>query len=209
MGKPLVVLGSSLFERKDSEYIMKLATQLCLKYQPKDHSWKVFNVLHRVAGQVAALDLGYKPGVDAIVEGKVPKPKVLFLLGHHGDAGAAMSDIVLPGAAYTEKNSTYVNTEGRAQQTRQGITPPGNAREDWHIVRALSQLCGVKLPYDDLRAIRARMTEISPNLTRYGTMEPANYFSQAHKTAEQLFNPAKSTTDTITTGQNKLADFYV
>jgi len=228
--KPLVVLGSSLFERKDSEYIMKLATQLCLKYQPKDHSWKVFNVLHRVAGQVAALDLGYKPGVDAIVEGKVPKPKVLFLLGadknlltkanmdknctvvylgHHGDAGAAMSDVVLPGAAYTEKNSTYVNTEGRAQQTRQGITPPGNAREDWHIVRALSQLCGVKLPYDDLRAIRARMTEISPNLTRYGTMEPANYFSQAHKTAEQLFNPAKSTTDTITTDQNKLADFYV
>ncbi|XP_063721707.1 NADH-ubiquinone oxidoreductase 75 kDa subunit, mitochondrial-like [Symsagittifera roscoffensis] len=229
--KPLVVLGSGLFERKDSDYIMKLATQLCLKYTPKDsgHSWKVFNVLHRVASQVAALDLGYKPGVDAIVEGKVSKPRVLFLLGadknivnrshlhknctvvylgHHGDSGASMSDVVLPGAAYTEKTATYVNTEGRAQQTRQGITPPGNAREDWHIIRALSQLCGVKLPYDDVRSIRARMTEISPSLTRYGSMEQANYFSQAHKAAEQLFNPAKSN-EAIKTEQTKLADFYV
>ena len=166
-----------------------------------------------MASQVAALDLGYKPGVDPILDGKITKSKVLFLLGadknlvkrsnldknctvaylgHHGDSGASMSDIVLPGAAYTEKNATYVNTEGRAQQTRQGITPPGNAREDWHIIRALSQLCGVKLPYDDLRAIRSRMTEISPNLTRYGTMETANYFSQAHQASEQVIGCMKS-----------------
>ena len=156
---------------------------------------------------MAALDLGYLPGVDAIIEGKVSKPKILFLLGadkglvqrqhldkdctvvylgHHGDSGASMSDVVLPGAAYTEKCATYVNTEGRAQQTRQAVTPPGNAREDWHVIRALSQLCGVCLPYDDLTSIRARMMEIAPHLTRYGSMEPANYFSQAHKASTEV-----------------------
>ena len=145
--------------------------------------------------------------MDSLLEGKVDKPKVLFLLGadknlvtrshvakdcmvvylgHHGDRGASMSDVVLPGAAYTEKNATYVNTEGRAQQTRQGITAPGNAREDWHIIRALSELCGVSLPYDKLGDVRARMTEIAPNLTRYGTMESANFFSQANQTAEKV-----------------------
>ena len=66
--------------------------------------------------------------------------QVLFLLGHHGDKGALMADVVLPGAAYTEKNSTYVNTEGRAQQTQLAVTPPGMAREDWKIIRALSEV---------------------------------------------------------------------
>eukprot|EP00061_Rhincodon_typus_P017036 g45553.t1 len=110
-----------------------------------------------VASQVAALDLGYKAGVDFI---RKNPPKVLFLLGadsgcitrqdlpkdcfiiyqgHHGDVGAPMADVVLPGAAYTEKKATYVNTEGRAQQTRVAVTAPGLAREDWQIIRALSE----------------------------------------------------------------------
>ena len=65
---------------------------------------------------------------------------IVFIPGHHGDAGASMADVVLPGAAYTEKNATYVNTEGRAQQTRLAVTPPGNAREDWKILKALSEV---------------------------------------------------------------------
>lgn len=112
----------------------------------------------RVASQVAALDLGYKAGVDAI---RNNPPKVLFLLGadagcitradlpkdsliiyqgHHGDAGAPMADIILPSAAYTEKNATYVNTEGRSQHTRVAVTAPGMAREDWKIIRAVSEV---------------------------------------------------------------------
>lgn len=116
------------------------------------------NVLHKVASQVAALDLGYRAGVADI---RNDPPQVLFLLGadegtitrsdlpqdatiiyqgHHGDAGASIADVVLPGAAYTEKQATYVNTEGRAQQTLPAITPPGLAREDWKIIRALSEV---------------------------------------------------------------------
>lgn len=112
------------------------------------------------ASQVAALDLGYKPGVEAV---KKCQPKLLYLLGadegvikkedlpkdcvivyqgHHGDVGATVADVILPGAAYTEKEGTYVNTEGRAQRTLPAVAPPGLAREDWKIIRALSEVGG-------------------------------------------------------------------
>lgn len=94
--------------------------------------------------------------------------------GHHGDIGAQYADVVLPGAAYTEKSGTYVNTEGRVQLTRAATGLPGVAREDWKIVRALSETLGVPLPYDDLSALRYRMEELSPALTRYDIIEPAS-----------------------------------
>lgn len=139
----------------------------------------MFNVLHRNASQVAALDIGYKAGVASI---KQSKPKLLYLLGaddgvvsredlnasdsfiiyqgHHGDRGAEIADLVLPATAYTEKNATYVNTEGRSQRTELAATPPGQAKEDWQIFRALSEIMGQPLPYDDLTALRARMSDI-------------------------------------------------
>lgn len=88
--------------------------------------------------------------------------------GHHGDAGAAIADIILPGAAYTEKQATYVNTEGRAQQTLVAVSPPGLAREDWKILRALSEVLGKPLKYDTLDELRSRIEKISPHLTNYG-----------------------------------------
>lgn len=94
--------------------------------------------------------------------------------GHHGDIGAQYADVVLPGAAYTEKSGTYVNTEGRVQLTRIATGLPGVAREDWKIVRALSETLGATLPYDDLSTLRYRMEEISPALTRYDIIEPAS-----------------------------------
>lgn len=111
------------------------------------------------ASQAGALDVGYQPGGAAALE-RV-KPRLLFLLGaelsnvqrqqlpsdciviyqgHHGDHGSAMADVILPGVAYTEKTSTFVNTEGRTQMTRSAVTPPGLAREDWKIIRALSEV---------------------------------------------------------------------
>ena len=99
--------------------------------------------------------------------------------GHHGDVGASIADIVLPGATYTEKSATYVNTEGRAQCTNAAITAPGMAREDWKILRALSEVAGTPLPYDDLNQLRSRMEELCPNLTRYSELQQANFFSQA------------------------------
>ena len=109
--------------------------------------------------QVAALDLGYMADVASVRD---MKPEVVFLLGadggaisrsdlpegafviyqgHHGDKGAEMADVILPGAAYTEKQATYVNTEGRAQQTLPALNPPGMARQDWKIIRAISEVC--------------------------------------------------------------------
>lgn len=151
---------------------------------------------------MAALDIGYTPGVDKIRESSL---KVLFLIGadeeaieksdlpencfviyqgHHGDRGANIADAILPGAAYTEKQATYVNTEGRAQQTLPAVSPPGQAREDWKIIRALSEIIGVPLPYDTLGDIRCRLGEIAPHLTRYGDAEGANYFKQAEELAK-------------------------
>lgn len=162
----------------------------------------MLNVLHRVASQVAALDIGYQAGVSSVLE---TKPDVIYLLGadagavsrddlppnafviyqgHHGDAGAEIADVILPGAAYTEKQATYVNTEGRAQQTLAALTPPGMARVDWKIIRAISEVIGETLPYDTIQQVRGRLAEVSPNLTRYGLIEEANYFAQAAQLAK-------------------------
>lgn len=199
--RPLIILGSDQLQRPDGAAILS-AVQTISRGLQKDGDNKVLNVLHRVASQVAALDLGYTPGVDKIRE---MQPKVVFLLGadegaitredlpqdcfvvylgSHGDAGAAMADAVLPGAAYTEKQATYVNTEGRAQQTLVAVTPPGLAREDWKVIRALSEIIGVKLPYDNMDEIRDRLEDVSPNLTKYGDVESANYFAQAVELAK-------------------------
>lgn len=145
--------------------------------------------MQRNASSVGALDIGITNSVDDVI---ASKPKVLFLLGaddnkitrdklpsdcvviyqgHHGDAGATIADIVLPGAAYTEKQGTYLNTEGRAQQTLAAVTAPGLAREDWKILRAVSEVVGHPLPYDTLDDIRGRLEQIAPHLTNYGKRE--------------------------------------
>ncbi|XP_069052373.1 NADH-ubiquinone oxidoreductase 75 kDa subunit, mitochondrial [Lepisosteus oculatus] len=205
--KPMVVVGSAALQRGDGAAIHAAVSAIAENARASSgvqDSWKVLNVLHRVASQVAALDLGYKPGVEVI---RKNPPKVLFLLGadagcvtrqdlpqdcfviyqgHHGDVGAPMADVILPGAAYTEKCGTYVNTEGRAQQTRAAVTPPGVAREDWKIIRAISEFTGVTLPYDTLDEVRVRLSEVSPNLVRYDDIEGANYFKQAHELSKAV-----------------------
>ena len=93
--------------------------------------------------------------------------------GHHGDTGAHRADVVLPGAAYTEKEATYVNLEGRVQRTARAVFPPGEAREDWTILRALSAVMGKTLPYDSLSALRARMEDAAPTFTKRNTIQPA------------------------------------
>lgn len=226
--RPMIVAGASLLARMDGDLLYSQLMQLSQKLRSScegGSEWRVLNVLQRVASQVAALDLGYTPGVADI---RNNPPKVLFLLGadegaitredlpketlviyqgHHGDQGAEMADVVLPGAAYTEKTATYVNTEGRAQQTRAALIPPGMAREDWKILRALSEIVGVKLPYDSLNDIRMRMEQVSPNLVRYGDVEEANYFAQASALA-QLVSGKKEPTP-IDVPQKKLEDFYM
>nr|CAH8822808.1 unnamed protein product [Trichobilharzia regenti] len=187
---PIIILGSECLQRSDAKAIhntvQRIATNL---KESKKLDYQVFNILHRCASQVAALDLGYTPNYELI---KQAKPKVLLLLGadrnlitredlapdstiiyigHHGDAGATMADIVLPASAYTEKDSIYANTEGRAQQTRLAVVPPGIGREDWKIFRAISEVTGVTLPYDNLNQIRNRIREIAPGLLNFNTIQ--------------------------------------
>jgi NADH-quinone oxidoreductase subunit G len=147
--------------------------------------WHGFNLLHLFGGQVGALQLGFLPGpggktLGGMLGGGVD---VLWLLGadgfdpaaigaetfviyqgHHGDRAASRADLILPGAAYTEKDATYVNTEGRAQRAWLSVHAPGEAREDWRIVRAAAELLGVRLPFDTLDQLRALMVQAAPQL---------------------------------------------
>ncbi|KAM4626456.1 NADH-ubiquinone oxidoreductase 75 kDa subunit, mitochondrial [Discoglossus pictus] len=226
--KPMVVVGSGALQRNDAAAIHAAVSAIAQNARTSSGvsgEWKVLNILHRVASQVAALDLGYKPGVDAI---RKNPPSVLFLLGadagcitrqdlpkdcfiiyqgHHGDVGAPMADVILPGAAYTEKAATYVNTEGRAQRTFVAVTPPGLAREDWRIIRAISELAGVTLPYDDHDEVRARLQEVSPNLVRYDDVEEANYFKQAAELSKLMNQQMQA--DPLVAPQLTIKDFYM
>lgn len=227
--RPIILIGSGVLQRPDGAAMFQLTQSMAQTARVTsnvEQDWRVLNVVHRVASQVAALDLGYKAGVDSI---RSNPPKVLFLLGadegavsredlpkdccviyqgHHGDHGASMADVVLPGAAYTEKQGTYVNMEGRSQQTNAAITPPGLAREDWKILRALSEIVGAKLPYDTLTQLRRRLTEVSPNLTRYGDVEAANYFAQALEMAKATGSKTPSDAP-VDVKQKVLEDFYL
>merc|ERR1712025_1395637 len=197
---PVVIVGSDALQREDGGAVMSYTQQIASKLRQTSgcaNDWAIVNVLNRVASQVAALNLGYTP---CVAEVRQAKPKVLWLMGadaeavtradlpsdcfviyqgHHGDAGAAMADCVLPGAAYTEKQGTYVNMEGRAQQTYPALVPPGEARADWKIIRVVSEVLDEKLPYDKLSELRARMAEVAPNLVRYGNVESANFFAES------------------------------
>jgi NADH-quinone oxidoreductase subunit G len=180
---PIVIVGQAALSRPDGASILAATWAFASKVGALTAEWHGFNVLHTAAARVGALDLGFLPGangksLDAMLDGGVD---LLFLLGadefdlkkigdgtfvvyqgHHGDAGAARADAILPGAAYTEKPGTYVNTEGRVQRGFMATYPPGEAREDWKIVRALSARLGVTLPYDTIEALRARMERANP-----------------------------------------------
>lgn len=146
------------------------------------------NVLQDTAGAAGALDVGFVPSAAALASKAAPEVVVLLgsddypsewvpdsakviYLGSHGERGAARADVVLPGAAYTEKSATWVNTEGRAQRSKAVVALPGEAREDWEVVRAVSELAGVTLPYDSVAEVRQRMFDIAPHLVRAGARE--------------------------------------
>lgn len=130
-----------------------------------------FNTLSE---QTATPKFIYLLGADEISNNEIPKDAFVVYQGHHGDVGASFADVILPGSAYTEKSATYVNTEGRTQITRAATNPPGVAREDWKILRALSEYLGAKLPYDDIVSVRMRLGEIAPHLVRHDVIEPVS-----------------------------------
>ncbi|MBN8896738.1 MAG: NADH-quinone oxidoreductase subunit G, partial [Rhodospirillales bacterium] len=187
--KPMVIVGQAALARPDGSAVLAAAWKLAGEIGALAPDWHGFNVLHTAAARVGALDLGFVPGprgrdLAGMLGGGVD---VLWLLGadefdtsaigpntfviyqgHHGDAGAHRADVILPGAAYTEKHGTYVNTEGRVQHGFMAVYPPGEAREDWRIIRALSEMLGKTLPYDTLEAVRARLAQVNPAFANVG-----------------------------------------
>ena len=187
---PMLIVGQGALSRKDGAAILAACAQIArdtgMIGPGGENGWNGLNVLHTAAARVGALDLGFLPhkggkdtnailegasngdidfvfllGADEIDTDRLGKAFVVYQ-GSHGDAGAHRADVILPGATYTEQHGTYVNTEGRVQLARRAAFPPGDAREDWTILRALSQVLGKKLPYDDLNALRERMLADAP-----------------------------------------------
>ncbi len=176
--KPLIIVGAGALTRADGAAVLRAAGKLAASVAKE--GWNAFNVLHSVASRVGGLDLGFLPGEGGksaadmlkggmetllllgVDEVALPSAGTVIYVGTHGDAGAHRADIILPGAAYTEKDATWVNTEGRVQYGRRATFPKGDAKEDWAILRALSGALGKTLPYDTLAALRQKMIADHP-----------------------------------------------
>src|SRR6201996_7967175 len=191
--KPMFIVGAGAFARPDGEAVLALAAKAAGALGLIKDGWNGFNVLHTAASRVGGLDLGLVPdegGLDALQMTKsgafdllinlgadeidIEPGAFVVYIGTHGDRGAHRADVVLPGAAYTEKTGTYVNTEGRPQFAERAVFPPGDAREDWSILRALSDPLGVKLPFDSLTQLRAALAVAYPSLVRFDVVVPAD-----------------------------------
>lgn len=196
--KPMVIVGQGAIARADGPQVLAAACAAAEKLGAIREGWNGFNVLHTAAGRVGALDVcalpsaeGGKTTREMLEAAKAGELDILFLIGAdeidtqnlgstfvvyvgtHGDAGAHRADVILSGAAYVEKHVTYVNTEGRPQMTERASFPPGDAREDWAIFRALSEALGNALPWNNLDELRSQMYKVAPQLMRLDHVTPA------------------------------------
>lgn len=196
-GRGMIILGQGALAREDGAAVLYWARQVADRYGLVSGEWNGFNVLHTAAARVGGLDLGFVPGsggrgtADILAGAASGDIEVVYLLsadeldtdalkdafviyqGSHGDEGVRHADVILPGAAYTEKNATWVNTEGRVQRGWRAVFPPGDAREDWTIIRALSDILGNTLPYDSLDQLHSQMAALAPHLNRPDEILPA------------------------------------
>ena len=237
--RPMLILGQSPLSRVDGDVILGLARKIAentgMVQSGAEEGWNGFNVLHSAAARVGGLDLGFLPavggrdvegilggaekgeielvfllGADEIEMSRLGKAFVVYQ-GHHGDHGAHRADVVLPGAAYTEKDATYVSTEGRVQQTHMAVFPPGEAKEDWKIIRALAELAGHTPPYNTLQQLRERLEAANPVFRLEGELQPAAWesFGAEGIPSEQGFTPAIANyymTDPISRASKTMAE---
>src|SRR6478752_7410500 len=190
---PIVLLGAGATGRHDGAAVVAVAAKLALDFGAVKPDWNGFAILHDTASRVGALDVGFAGGAGGLStaqmttfgtldvlfllgadEIKVPDGTFVVYVGTHGDRGAHRADVILPGAAYTEKSGIYVNTEGRVQMANRAAFPPGEAREDWAIIRALSDVLGKKLPFDSVGALRQAIFKSVPHLLRMDQIEAGN-----------------------------------
>ena len=190
---PIVLIGAGATGRHDGRAVLAVAAKLAAGLGVVKDGWNGFAVLQDTASRAGALDIGFAPSAGGLTtaqmtafgtldvlfllgadEIKVPDGTFVVYIGTHGDNGAHRADVILPGAAYTEKSAIYVNTEGRVQITGRAAFPPGEAREDWAIIRALSEVLGKKLPFDSLAALRQSIFKAVPHLMRVDQIAAGN-----------------------------------
>ena len=175
--RPMIILGSAALAGADGEQVLRAAGELAAAVGAVSADWNGFNVLHTAASRVGGLDLGFVPGegghdvaglqsvkMDTIVLMGADELDMtsfgdafVIYIGSHGDAGAHRADLILPGAAWTEQDGIFVNTEGRVQLASRAVFPKGEAKENWAIFRALSERLGKTLPYDNLEQLRRKL----------------------------------------------------
>jgi NADH-quinone oxidoreductase subunit G len=191
--KPMVIVGPGAFARPDGVAVLASLAKAALAAGVVKDGWNGFNVLHGAASRVGGLDLGVVPGeggldapamakanaLDVVInlgadEIEIEPGAFVIYIGTHGDRGARRADVILPGAAYTEKSGIYVNTEGRPQFAERAVFPPGDAREDWSILRALSDPLGARLPFDSMTQLRAALAVAYPFLVRFDLVAPTD-----------------------------------
>lgn len=188
---PMIVVGNETLARTDGKTIQNLINDLASKTNliNEEEGWNGVNILHSEASRVGALDLGIVPQTSMSSEAKVvvllgadnfrhediPQDAYVIYMGTTGDEGVYYADLIMPTSSYLEKDATYVNMDGRVQQSRSACTPPGFARDDWMVLRALSEEIGTPLPYDSLDEVRTRLAELAPHLVRYDVIEPGSF----------------------------------
>jgi NADH dehydrogenase (ubiquinone) Fe-S protein 1 len=194
---PMVIVSSLALERSDAPAVMNYINQLQENSNlvNQEESWNGFNVLHNDVGRINALELGitsqvstdspskvvYLLGADNFRHEEIPEDAFVIYQGHTGDEGALYADLILPTSSYLEKQATYVNTDGRPQQTREALSSPGFSQDDWMVLRALSEEIGSPLPYDTLEELRTRIAELSPHLIKYDFIENSGFEGLAHQ----------------------------
>ncbi|MBA3517776.1 MAG: NADH-quinone oxidoreductase subunit G, partial [Rhizobiales bacterium] len=193
--RPLIIVGQGALMGRSGAAVLSAAAKLAVDLGTVSEDWIGLSVLHTAASRIGGLDLGFVPGdgeqtardmvvgaaasrLDVLVllgadEIAMPRPGAFVVyLGTHGDAGAHRADVILPGAAYTEKSGIWVNTEGRVQLGLRAAFPPGEARDDWSILRALSGALGSALPFNSLQELRARLYAAHPHMARFDEVKP-------------------------------------
>ncbi|MBL0338005.1 MAG: NADH-quinone oxidoreductase subunit G [Rhodospirillaceae bacterium] len=234
--RPVLIMGEDLMSRADGNDIHQTAALIAEKYGFVKPDWNGFNVLHKAASRVGGLDVGFIPTnkgkntrqiLEAARKGEI---SVLYLLGadeldlqgfkncfvvyqgHHGDAGAHQADLILPATAYTEKDATYVNTEGRIQQAHLAVFAPGEAKEDWRIIRALSDVLGQVLPYNDLAQLHQQLIKNYPIFHQKhkiaASVWPAGFGRMGRILPDKMISPIKNyyMTDPISRSSETMAN---
>ncbi len=186
--KPLFLLGKNIYDRKDFLGLIGRIREIAKKYNAYSSKWNGIGFLQTTANIVSGLEIGFVPSsksldidkiINGVSDGRIKllwslgrddidfikdSDSLLIYQGHHGDKGAETADVILPGAAYTEKEGIYINTEGRIQKAYSAVSPPGKAKEDWKIIRAFSSYINKPLPYNNLHSLRDRISKINKNL---------------------------------------------